>query len=76
WAPEALYDERSGDYLVSWATISPATGVTTPRIYYSRTRDFVSFTPATRYSDRPGAHGLIDTQIVKIDDPRSRYRYG
>ncbi len=75
WAPEAIYDESSGDYLVYWATISPAGGVTKPRIYYSRTRDFVSFTPATLYIDRPGTHGLIDTQIVKVDDPRSRYRY-
>ena len=75
WAPEAIHDEASDDYLVYWATISPADGVTKPRIYYSRTRDFVSFTPATLYIDRPGAAGLIDTQIVKVEDPQSRYRY-
>ena len=27
WAPEAIYDEKSGFYLVYWATISPADGV-------------------------------------------------
>jgi hypothetical protein len=75
WAPEAIYDEASGDYLVYWATISPAGGVTKPRIYSSRTRDFVSFTPAALYIDRPGTTGLIDTQIVKVDDPKARYRY-
>lgn len=75
WAPEAIYDEASGDYLVYWATISPADGVTKPRIYSSRTRDFVSFTPAALYIDRPGTTGLIDTQIVKVDDPKARYRY-
>lgn len=75
WAPEAIFDEASGDYLVYWATISPADGITKPRIYSSRTRDFVSFTPAALYIDRPGTTGLIDTQIVRVDDPRARYRY-
>ena len=75
WAPEAIYDESSGDYFVYWTTIAPADGITKGRIYYSRTRDFVSFTPARLYIDRPGKDGLIDTQIVKVDDPTSPYRY-
>lgn len=75
WAPEAIYDEASGDYIVYWATIAPANGQTKPRIYYSRTRDFVRFTPAALYIDRPGTTGLIDTQIVKVDDPTAPYRY-
>lgn len=75
WAPEAILDDRSGDYFVYWTTIAPADGITKPRIYYARTRDFVSFTPARLYIDRPGPTGLIDTQIVKVDDPASRYRY-
>ncbi len=75
WAPEAIYDEKHGDYLVYWATISPAGGIDKPRIYYSRTRDFVGFTPAALYIDRPGTTGLIDTQIVKADDPASPWRY-
>jgi sucrose-6-phosphate hydrolase SacC (GH32 family) len=75
WAPEAIYDEESGDYIVFWTTISPAGGVDKPRIYYSRTRDFATFTPAQLYIDRPGPAGLIDTQIVKIDDPTAPYRY-
>lgn len=75
WAPEAIYDEESGDYVVYWSTISPAGGQTKPRIYYARTRDFVTFTEARLYIDRPGETGLIDTQIVKDDDPASKYRY-
>jgi sucrose-6-phosphate hydrolase SacC (GH32 family) len=75
WAPEAIYDDTSGDYIVYWTTISPADGQTKPRIYYSRTRDFIDFTPATLYIDRPGTVGLIDTQIVKIDTPGAKYRY-
>ncbi|MGV7207592.1 glycoside hydrolase family 43 protein [Oxalobacteraceae bacterium A2-2] len=75
WAPEAIYDEASGDYLVYWTTISPANGQDKPRIYYSRTRDFASFTPAQLYIDRPGAQGLIDTQIVEADPGKGKYRY-
>lgn len=75
WAPEAIFDEASGDYMVYWTTISPAGGIDKPRIYASRTRDFINFTPAQLYIDRPGATGLIDTQIVRDDSPASRYRY-
>ena len=75
WAPEAIYDEASGDYIVYWATISPLNGVDKARIYYSRTRDFVTFTPANMYIDRPGTQGIIDTQIVKMKDRSSGYQY-
>jgi hypothetical protein len=75
WAPEAIYDEQAGDYVVYWATIGPKDGITKPRIYYARTKDFVSFTPAALYIDRPGKIGLIDTQIVRIDQPGAPYRY-
>lgn len=74
WAPEAIYDEESGDYLVYWTTIAPADGQTKPRIYYARTRDFRSFTPAQLYIDRPGSAGLIDTQIVDAGKG-GKYRY-
>lgn len=75
WAPEAIFDEKSGDYLVYWATIAPAGGIDKPRIYYARTRDFRSFSLPSLYIDRPGSTGLIDTQIVRVDDPAAPYRY-
>jgi hypothetical protein len=75
WAPEAIYDETAGDYVVYWATIGPKDGITKPRIYYARTKDFVQFSPAQLYIDRPGKDGLIDTQIVKSEEPGSPYRY-
>jgi hypothetical protein len=75
WAPEAILDEKTGDYFVYWTTISEADGIAKPRIYYARTQDFHQFTPPRLYIDRPGKVGLIDTQIVKADDPASPYRY-
>jgi hypothetical protein len=75
WAPEAIYDPVSGDYVVYWATISPRNGVDKARIYYSRTRDFRTFTAAQPYIDRPGTQGIIDTQIIEIPDSVGGYRY-
>ena len=53
WAPEAIYDETTGEYLVFWS--SPLNGIqdSTGRkyIFVSKTRDFVSFTEPELYSD-------------------------
>lgn len=75
WAREAIYDDASGDYFVYWATNAPIDGITKPRIYYARTRDFFHFTPARLYIDRPGDAAIIDTQIVRIDAVGAPYRY-
>jgi hypothetical protein len=75
WAPEAIFDDANGDYVVYWTTIAPLDGQVKPRIYYTRTRDFRTFSAARLYIDRPGQTGLIDTQIMKLDDPAAPYRY-
>lgn len=75
WAPEAIYDEASGDYFVYWTTVTWEGARKLGRIYYSRTRDFRSFTPAQLYMKRADDKFLLDTQIVRTDlaDPRMRY---
>ena len=75
WAPEAIYDPATGDYIVYWATISPLNGVDKARIHYSRTRDFRTFTPAQLFIDRPGSQGIIDTQIIEVAGSVGGYRY-
>ncbi|BEL05263.1 hypothetical protein Q0Z83_034540 [Actinoplanes sichuanensis] len=75
WAPEAIYDPASGDYVVYWATISPAGGNDKARIWYSRTRDFRTFSAAQLYIDRPGTQGIIDTQIIEVPNSTGGYRY-
>jgi len=72
WAPEAIYDEETGNYVVYWATISPLNGVTKARIYYCTTKDFITFSEAKLYIDRPGNQGIIDTQILKVN---GKYKY-
>lgn len=72
WAPEAIYDEASGNYVVYWATTSMLNGISKARIYYCTTKDFISFTEAKLYIDRPGSQGIIDTQILRVD---GQYKY-
>ena len=63
WAPEVIYDEASGDYMVFWASRSLKDGRRKCRMYYSKTRDFRNFTPAQLYIERES--DVIDTTIVQ-----------
>ncbi|HSI82320.1 MAG TPA: glycoside hydrolase family 43 protein, partial [Candidatus Methylacidiphilales bacterium] len=77
WAPEAIYDESTGDYFVYWTTLSPRNGVREGRIYYARTKDFRTFTPPELYIERNGsgvnAGDIIDTQIIEVKGQKHRY---
>ncbi|MCC3763378.1 glycoside hydrolase family 43 protein [Glycomyces sp. TRM65418] len=75
WAPEAIWDAAAGDYLLYWATNSTLGGVKKHRIWYARTGDFRSITTPQVYIDRPGAQGLIDTQIIEVAGGAGGYRY-
>jgi len=77
WAPEAIYDDSTGDYFVYWATISPREGLMAARIFGARTKDFRTFTPPELYIERPGKGlgrgDIIDTQIIEVDGLKHRY---
>lgn len=57
WAPEAIYDKETGEYIVYWSghemdstkddTYNVENGDKV--VYYSKTRDFYSFTPQKKY---------------------------
>ncbi|WP_171682917.1 family 43 glycosylhydrolase [Paenibacillus planticolens] len=73
WAPEATYDEKTGEYVVYWATISQQPDSTWKAIvYYAKTRDFYTFTTPQKFIERP-SHDIIDTTIIKADN--SKYKY-
>lgn len=72
WAPELFYDPAAKNYLIFWATTIPGRFTETTgssednynhRIYYTMTRDFVTFTPTKPLYD-PGFNS-IDAVIVK-----------
>lgn len=77
WAPEAIYDEATGEYLVFWS--SGKTNGKCNYIYVAKTRDFWNFTEPELYSNAsnlndgtPDAQGNprgnIDASIYKEGD--------
>ena len=71
WAPEAVYDEEAGDYLVFWASKNRRDKFGKQRIWAARTKDFRKFEKPFVYIDKP-SH-VIDTNIVR--DNGKFYRF-
>lgn len=64
WAPEAIWDEAHGDFLVFWASMVQLPGDEAPkqRIYASHTADFVTFTAPQIYLQ--AENHVIDMNIL------------
>lgn len=75
WAPEAIWNPATNDYVVYWATNSLLNGVTKHRIWYVRTSDFRTVSAPQLYIDRGSGQGIIDTQIVEVPNSLGGYRY-
>jgi hypothetical protein len=75
WAPEAIFNPATNDYVVYWATNSNRNGITKHRIWYVRTADFRTFTSPQLFIERGGSQGIIDTQIVEVPGSIGGYRY-
>ncbi len=71
WAPEAVFDEESGDYLVFWASTTRRDNFAKHRIWAARTTDFRTFGAPFIYIEK--SNTIIDTTIVH--DGRSYYRF-
>ena len=73
YAPEAIYDELTGEYVVFWASrIYPDYPQTLSgrryQVFYSKTRDFVHFTPGKLYIERGATGDIIDTSMIRASD--------
>ncbi|MFI7293427.1 glycoside hydrolase family 43 protein [Streptomyces sp. NPDC050121] len=75
WAPEAIWDPASNDYVLYWATNVPLNGATKHRIFYAHTSDFRTISTPQIYIDRPGTQEIIDTQIIELPSGVGNYRY-
>lgn len=83
WAPEAFYDEKTGEYIVFWASKTSADNYSTQRIYYSKTRDFYTFTEAQVWTElnhqvTGAAMSIIDTSVISVkenDGSLTYYRF-
>lgn len=71
WAPEAVYDEQAGDYLVFWASANKSDDFKKFRIWAARTKDFKTFSDPFIYIERP--YAVIDTSIVRENGTYYRF---
>lgn len=46
WAPDVIYDPKHKDYVLNWSSSTKQENYGPKAIYYSRTKDFKTFTPA------------------------------
>ncbi|WP_327342240.1 glycoside hydrolase family 43 protein [Streptomyces europaeiscabiei] len=75
WAPEAIWNPATNDYVLYWATNATRDGILKHRVYYARTTDFRTITTPQLYIERPGSQNIIDTQIVEVPAGVGNYRY-
>ena len=80
WAPEAMYDETTGDYLVYWSgrdKTQNGTDDNALRVYVCRTRDFVTFSEPKIWLSEDQTNNaetnIIDSTIVKDGDAYYRF---
>lgn len=73
WAPELFYDEPNKRFIICWASTIPGRFPdhaephdNNQRMYFTKTRDFKTFTPAKLFFDPD--FSVIDCTIVKDDD--------
>ena len=71
WAPEAIYDEEAGDYLVYWASTTKRDNFAKQRIWAAHTKDFRTFDKPFVFAERP--NHVIDINIVR--DGQTYYRF-
>lgn len=65
WAPEAYYDEETGEYIVFWASRTSGDHFGKQRIFYSTTKDFTEFSKPKVWIDYP--YDVIDATIIEED---------
>ena len=67
WAPEAIYDEETKEYVIYWSS-SDLTSSGKKSVYYATTRDFITFSEPKVFVDGTKNSTVIDTSVVKGDD--------
>lgn len=66
WAPDIIFDRKEGDYVIHWSSSHKSNGYGNKAIYYSRTKDFETFSkPEILY--RKEDSGVIDSAMYEED---------
>ena len=83
WAPEAVYNEESGEYLVFWSSKIPGSqpvqnNDNTHRVYYCTTKDFKSFSQAKVWIELKNQQNrtisVIDATVIKVGNTYYRFK--
>lgn len=83
WAPEAIYNEETGEYIVFWSSKIPssqnvANNDNTHRVYYCTTKDFVRFSDTKVWMELKNQSGrtisVIDATAIKVGDTYYRFK--
>jgi hypothetical protein len=75
WAPEAIFNPETNDYVLYWATNATVNGIFKYRIYAARTKDFRTITTPQIWIDPPGSTPVVDTQMTEVPAGTGPYRY-
>lgn len=71
WAPEAIYDEAAGDYLLYWASTTGRDKFSKQRIWAAHTKDFRSFGKPFVFVEKE--NHVIDIDITRDGDTYYRF---
>ena len=64
WAPDVIRDPERGDYVLHWSSTHASNDFGPMAIFYSRTRDFTTFTPPALLYRREGS-SCIDSAMYE-----------
>ena len=65
WAPEWFYDEKNNEYMLFWSSSFKDAGWKESRLWYSKTKDWETFTPAKPLFEPP--YSVIDGTMIEHD---------
>ena len=71
WAPEAIYDEETKDYLVYWASTTERDNFAKQRIWSAHTTDFKIFSKPEIYIEESAT--VYDTDIIRNGEKYYRF---
>lgn len=65
WAPDIIYDKEQNDYVIHWTSSHKENGFGPKRIFYTRTGDFETFSPAGLLYRREDGGPVIDSAMYE-----------
>ena len=71
WAPEAFYNDKTGEYMVFWSSRVKEDNYIKQRVYYATTTDFMKFSETKIWMDYDS--DIIDVTVIKEGDYYYRY---